>query len=104
MKVKTWNLNKIEYGIVGNLPTMNHFLIMVLHKKANIFMLHHLMGCRLSIMFHPSAFECLCIPSLNHLNHKCKFFIALQLGMHVERGGPHTPCNYAKKLKNVTKG
>jgi hypothetical protein len=35
MNLKTLSSNKIQYGIVGNLLTMNHFLIMVLHKKAN---------------------------------------------------------------------
>ncbi len=77
MKFKTLNSNKIEYGIVGNLSTMNHFLIMVLHKKANIFMLHQFMGCKLLVMLHPSAFEHLCIPSLNCSNHKCNFSIVL---------------------------
>ncbi len=29
---------------------------------------------------------------------------SLHLGLHIERDGPHTPCNHAKKLKNVTRG
>ncbi len=32
MSCKTWNSNKIQYDIVGNLSTMNHFQIMVLRK------------------------------------------------------------------------
>ncbi len=62
MKFKTYNSNKIEYGIVRHLSTMNHFLIMVLCKKANIFMLHHLMGCKLLVVFHPNAFKCFAYP------------------------------------------
>jgi len=67
-------------------------------------MLHHLMGCRFLVVFHPSAFERLWIPSLSHLNHKCKVLIELQLGLHIERDGPHIPCNHAKKPKDVAKG
>jgi len=29
---------------------------------------------------------------------------SLHLGLHIERDGPHTPCNHAKKLKNVVRG
>ncbi len=50
-------------------------------------------------MLQLSTFKCFSILSSNHLNHKCKVFIMLQLGLHVERDGPHTTCNHAKKLK-----
>jgi len=28
---------------------------------------------------------------------------SLYLGLHIEEDGPHTPCNHAKKLKNVAR-
>jgi hypothetical protein len=88
MKPKTCKSNKNEYGIVRNLSTMNHFLIMVLCKKVNLITLHYLMGCKLLVTVYLSTFECLCIPSLGCLNHKCKVFIMLQLGLLIERDGP----------------
>ncbi len=53
MNFKTWNSNKIKYGIVKNLSTMNHFLIMVLCKEANLFTSHYLIWCRLPLALHP---------------------------------------------------
>jgi hypothetical protein len=41
MNYKTWNPNKIQDGIVGNLPTMNHSLIMVVCKEANFLTMHY---------------------------------------------------------------
>jgi hypothetical protein len=52
---------------------------------------------------HLSVFECLCIPSSNRSNHNYKVLIALHFGLHVEKDGPHTTCNHAKKLKNVAR-
>jgi hypothetical protein len=51
---------------------MNHFKIMVLHKKVDLFTSHRPMGCRFLVMLHPNIFGCLCIPNSNHSNHKCK--------------------------------
>ncbi len=82
---------------------MNHFLFMVLCKKVNLFTLHHLLRCRLPILLHPSAFEHLCILGSSRLNHNYKDLITLHLGLHVERDGPLTTCNHAKKLKNVAR-
>jgi hypothetical protein len=103
MNFKTWNPNKIQYGIVGNLSTMNHLLIMVCCKEANFLTLHYFIWCRLLVVLHPSTFECFCIPHLSHSNHKCKVFIAFQLSVHIERDGPHTPYNHAKKPKDVVR-
>ncbi len=66
-------------------------------------MLHHLIECRFSIALHPNTFECLCICGSNFLNDNYKAPIMLQLGLHVERDEPHTPCSHANKLKNVAK-
>jgi hypothetical protein len=66
-------------------------------------MFYRFIGCKFPIMFHPNTFECLCIYGLNHLNDNYKVLIMLELGLHVERDGPHTPCSHAKKLKNVAK-
>ncbi len=82
---------------------MNQFLFMILHKKVNFPTLHHFIKCKLLVLFHPNAFERLCILSLNDLNHNCKVIIMVHLGLHVEGDGPHTVCNYVKKLKNVAK-
>ncbi len=60
--------------------------------------------CRLLILLHPIAFEHLCIPGWSCSNHNYKVLITLHLGLHIERDGPHTPCNHANKLKNVAKG
>ncbi len=103
MEPKTWNSNKIKYDVVKNLLTMNHFSIMVLHKKPNLLMLHCFMGCNLLVMFHPNAFECLHILDLSCLNHKCNILIMFQLGLHIKKDGHHTPCNHAKKPKNVAR-
>ncbi len=42
MNYTTWISNKIQYGMVGNSPTMNRFKIMVLRKEANFLMPHYL--------------------------------------------------------------
>jgi len=42
MNDNTWILNKIQCGMVGNSPTMNHFKIMVLRKELNFLMPHYL--------------------------------------------------------------
>jgi hypothetical protein len=83
---------------------MNHFQLMVLHKKVNIFTPHHLIKCRLLVTLHPNTFEPLYILYSSHSNHNCKVLIALHLGLHIERDGPHTPYSPAKKLKNVGRG
>jgi hypothetical protein len=88
MKPKTCKSNKNEYGIVRNLWTMNHFWIMVLHRKANFLMPHCFMGCRFLITLHQNTFECLYMPNSICSNHKCKVLIALQLGLHIERDDP----------------
>ncbi len=77
---------------------------MVLHKKVNLFTLHHLIKCRLLITLHPNAFEPLYILGSSHSNHNYKVLIALHFSLHIERDGPHTPCSHAKKLKNVARG
>ncbi len=57
------------------------------------------------IWIYQGAWECvICIPVSNCSNYKCKVFITFQLGLHVEKDGPHTPCSHAKKPKNVTRG
>jgi hypothetical protein len=99
MKPKICDSNKIEHDIVRNLSTMNHFWIMVLRKEANFLMLDCLVWCKLLVSFHQSAFEGLRIFDLSCSNHKCKVLTTLQLGLHVEGDGPHTPCSRAKKLK-----
>jgi hypothetical protein len=48
--------------------------------------------------------ECFYVFDSIHSNHKCKVFIAFQLGLHIEKDGAHTPCNHAKKVKNVARG
>jgi hypothetical protein len=83
---------------------MNHFLFMILHKKANLPTLHRFIKCRFLVSFHPNAFERLCIPSSSRSNHNCKVLIMLHLGLHVERDGPNTPCSHAEKMKNVVQG
>jgi hypothetical protein len=83
---------------------MNHFLFMILCKKVNIPTLHHFIRCRLPILLHPSAFEHVCILGSSYLNCNYKDVIAFHLGLYVERNGPHTSCNHAKKLKNVARG
>jgi len=44
--------------------------------------------CKLLVTLHPSIYECFCISRLNRSNHKCKVFIVLPLGLHIERDGP----------------
>jgi hypothetical protein len=61
---------------------------MVLRKKANLLTSHCFMGCRLLVALHPNTFECLCIPSVITQIKKCKVFIPLQLGLHIERDSP----------------
>ncbi len=77
---------------------MNHFKIMVLCKKANLFISHCFIRCRFPITIHLNNFECLCVSSSND---NYKVLILLHLGMHIERGGPHTPCSHAKEQNNV---
>ncbi len=69
---------------------MNHFLIMVLRNEDNLLMLDSFIWCTLLIVFHPNAFECLCIFDLNCLNNKCKIFIMFQFGSQVQ-GSHHVP-------------
>ncbi len=70
---------------------MNHFLFMVLHKKANLPLLHCFIECIILITFILSTFECLYMPSLSHLSHNCHVFITFHLGLHIEWDGPTHP-------------
>ncbi len=83
---------------------MNHFLFMVLRKKANFLTSHHLIRCKLLVTLHPSAFEPLYILGSNRLNHNFKVFITLHLHLHVGRDEPHTACTHVNKFKNVVRG
>jgi hypothetical protein len=78
---------------------MNHFLFMVLYKKANLPLLHRIINYILLITFHPIAFTCLCILGSSCLNYNCKVLITFHLGFTLKRDGPHTPCSHAKKLR-----
>jgi hypothetical protein len=103
MKPKTWNSNKIEYGIIITYKPLIIFYS-VLHKKVNLIMPHYLIRCRLLIALYPNVFKPLYIYGSNHLNHNYKVLITLHLGLHIENDGPHTPCSHAKKFKNVARG
>jgi hypothetical protein len=98
-----WNL-KLRIQIkLSMLEFSSHESFLIHGKNANLLTLHHLIRCRFFVSFHPNAFEHLCILDSNRSNHNCKVPIALHLGLHVEKDRPHTPCNHAKKLKNMDK-
>jgi hypothetical protein len=84
MKPKTYNSNKIEYDIVKNLLTMNHFESWYYIKRP--------ISLHWTILF--------CIPNTSYSNHKCKVLIMLQLGLHIEEDGLHTPCSHAVMLRS----
>jgi hypothetical protein len=97
-----WNLKlgiqiKLSMALL-KLTDHDHYWIMVLRKEANFFMSNHIIQSKLLVVFHPSAFECLCIPGLSHLNHKCKASLCSNLAYTLRGMAPHPmqSCQEAK--------
>jgi hypothetical protein len=80
-------LNMTLLKLINNESLFIHGMCM----KVNCPTLYCLIKNKFLFTFYPNAFEPLFIPNLNHLNHNCKVFITLHLGLHIERNGPHTP-------------
>jgi len=78
-----------------NLLNINNLWFMILCKKANFTMLHHLLGCIVLVALIPSALKCLYICDPIPSNHNCYVFFTFHFGLHIGGDGPHTPCSHA---------
>jgi hypothetical protein len=100
MKPKAYFQIKLSMAL---LEYTNHESFLIHGKNVNLFTLHCFIRWRFLILLCPNAFEHLCILNLNCLNHNYTVFIALHLGLYIEKDRPHNACSHAKNLKNMDK-